>query len=153
MPTTCSFVEPILILGGWSVFSINRAIQSFTRGSPEKQNKASKKHNMVQPIFWFRYYIKPWENLPVYRLCTARNRFPKNHPLQTIFIRQTVKLSYSCMPITWNLSKNKEEQVYFNGSKVSRLTRTSIFVVSSSSLSILFLFFLVVYAKVKENVI
>jgi len=63
-------------------------------------DKKTKNRNRKRNITW---YNPPWNfnvktNLGKKFISTVDKCFPKNHPLNKIFNRHTLKLSYSCMP-------------------------------------------------------
>ena len=67
---------------------------------PQEKQATSKNKARKRKITW---YNPPWDsnvktNLGRKFLLVVNKCFPKNHPLNKIFNRHTLKLSYSCMP-------------------------------------------------------
>ena len=87
----------------------------FTYNTTTKQTTRSKR-NRKRNIIW---YNPPWNsnvktNLGKKFLSIVDKCFPKNHPLNKIFNRHTLKLSYSCMPNMKTIIASHNKQILSN---------------------------------------
>ena len=67
---------------------------------PTNKNVNTRKRNRNQDVIWFN---PPWSlncktRVAATFLEIVKTSFPSNHPLRKIFNRNTIKVSYSCMP-------------------------------------------------------
>ena len=87
---------------------------------PKQSNNNKRNRNRKRDIIWFN---PPWSlncktRVAANFLEIVKTSFPQNHPLRKIFNRNTIKVSYSCMP-------NFQQVINRHNSKINKQNETS----------------------------